>query len=141
MEEVMKVEEPGGGSRIASLAEKFDALRGKKEDLEKQIEDIKTELNGIEAELVKEMEFHEMERYPWSGGTFSRVNNFSAKIVDKVGLFDWLKNNTQDFDGLATINVRTLAAYVKGRIEEGRDLPEGVDVSTYETLRYTRNRK
>jgi len=141
MEAVMKAEEPGGGSRIASLAEKFDSLRNEKEELEKKIEVIKTDLNGVETELVKEMEFHEMERYPWSGGTFSRVSNFSAKIVDKVGLFDWLKNNTQDFDGLATIHVRTLAAYVKGRIEEGKDTPEGVDVSTYETLRYTRNRK
>lgn len=74
-------------------------------------------------------------------GRCNSIADVQVKTLDKGQLFEWLKEN--EFEDLITenVNAQTLAAFIRGRVKEGKPIPsnEIVDVTPIQRAQITRS--
>jgi len=54
------------------------------------------------------------------------IDRWSAKILDKVKAFAWLRSTGNEGLILETVNAQTLGAFAKGEVIKGNPLPDDI---------------
>lgn len=132
---------------LLELADRLKELKEKKKEFDEKLKQINTEIEVVETELVAEMMEQEIGKFERAGSTFYiNTRLFASPIADKKqDLFEALKNEGYGDLIQETVNVNSLAAFIKEQMEENEDqLPEWLDglVNVYEknTIGIRRNK-
>jgi len=121
------------GKGLAQLAEAMDDARNRKAELEERLKEVNAEFDVLRLELVPGvMEADGIERAVVSGvGRVTLTGDMHVRVSDLPTFYEWLhENGLQDLIK-ETVAPATLKAFAKGRIKEGKELPESVSVSPF----------
>jgi len=122
---------------LQELADKVAELRERKDALSAELKEINETLDDAEKDLIAEMVAEDMPKFMRNGRTFYLSVNLRASIKAdrKEDCFAWLKANGYAALVQESVNVRTLASFVKELTEDGgKPLPDilGNMLSVYE---------
>ena len=119
---------------MKDLLQRFKTLTNQKAELRSTISQIDDELKEISKQVLEEFSDKEITKVTdGEGATFYRHERTAAVIEDKGELFDWLADNGMQH--MLTVNSQTLSALVKAEIENGKEIPSGVDINKIPSLR------
>lgn len=115
---------------IPQLADNFMVLRETKEQYEAGIADVNVSLEATQRQLMERLEAQGLTKAETSGGQVlsTRVEVYPS-VTDPEAFTAHLRQ-TPDLDYLRKPHPASLAAYVRGLLEEGKDdeVPPGVSV-------------
>jgi len=118
----------GTDDDIFSFADRLQALKEQKRQLESEIKEVNTQIEEVETKLAELMLEKEIQNFTRNGQMFYLNTKIYASAVPerKEELFTWLKKNGYGDMVYETVNANSLAAFVREQIEEADELPEGL---------------
>lgn len=121
----MKSEEPIAlTSEATQLAKQYHAGRQRKDELTKQLDDVKAELDMIGEDLTKKMEELGLQTFKLEGlGTYYLQTSFYPKVLDAEKVIDWLDKNGQSNIAPRTIKGPAFKEFYQERVEHDQPIP------------------
>ncbi len=125
--------------QIFDLADKLKALKDEKKDLDSRTKEVNAEIEKTDLTLSDAMAESEVEKFTRNGSTFYLNTRLYASPIagKKEELFAALKENGYGSIVTETVNVNTLASFVKEQMAENNDeIPAWLTekISTYEKV-------
>ena len=125
--------------QIFDLADKLKALKDEKKDLDSRTKEVNAEIEKTDLTLSDAMAESEVEKFTRNGSTFYLNTRLYASPIagKKEELFAALKENGYGSMVTETVNVNTLASFVKEQMAENNDeIPAWLTekISTYEKV-------
>lgn len=118
----------------AQKIERYIRLRDYKkaadEEYKKSMERVNAAMRTLETELLAELKTQEVDSVSGDTGTVYRTTKMECTTSDREAFLNFCTEN-DEWDAL---DVKANKTYIKAMLEEGRSLPPGVKVSTYETV-------
>ena len=107
--------------RIFEVADKFKALRERKDDLQFQLKELNGTIEGVERDLIEAMTTAEVPSFKRNNALFSMVTKEypSAVPEKKMALYDVMKE--KGYESLFTINTNTLSSTLKELKKDNED--------------------
>ena len=101
-------------------------MKNHKDEIEEKLSDVNQELEALSQLLIDKMEDEDMHSFKAEDGTtiFQKTAVY-PKVVDKEVAFAWIKKNKQEH--LLSIQHMSLKAFCKDLLEQGNELPGGVE--------------
>jgi len=117
-------------SSVRELAAEFKRLKAMKEETEELLKRINGAYGMLACEFIPEAMEREGLQSPVKFDGIGRISLTADLFVSvipgrKEGLFEWLEMNNLGSLVQPTLNASTLKAFVKGRLMNGGDVPEG----------------
>ena len=110
-------------TRLTQLAKEIYDLRTEESTYSEKVKALKKKLDGLEDQLITEMNHEEMNRFDWAGkASFHISSRKFFKIENRDDLIAFLQENGDE--DLLTVNHQTLNAYAKEMLE--RKEAEGI---------------
>lgn len=110
--------------QIAAL---YNAARGRKDELEADLKVVDLEIEAYSRLLVDRFEAAGETSKTFDGGTVLSLGDEPYPTVkDQALMMAWLKR--KGLESLLTLNYQTMSSLVKNAIQEGSELPDGVDI-------------
>lgn len=127
-----------------SLAKKLAELRGKKQVLDAQVNEVDAEIDQVKLDLTTRMEETGMRKFQVAGlGTFYLQASFYPKIVgDKDELIAWLDNGGASEIAPRTVSVTRLREFYEERLEKDLPVPpiNLVDATSQVSVRFRQSK-
>ena len=125
---------------LVKLAKEYMAAKNHKDEIEDVLSVINQNLEAINQILVDKMEDENMHSFKAEDGTtiFQKTAVY-PKVVDKEVAFAWIKKNKQEH--LLSIQHMSLKSFCTELLEQGNDLPEGVECYLKTAVGYRRAAK
>ena len=125
--------------QIFDLADKLKALKDEKKDLDSRTKEVNAEIEKTDLTLSDAMAESEVEKFTRNGSTFYLNTRLYASPIagKKEELFAALKEKGYGSIVTETVNVNTLARFVKEQMAENNDeIPAWLTekISTYEKV-------
>ena len=125
--------------QIFDLADKLKALKDEKKDLASRTKEVNAEIEKTDLTLSDAMAESEVEKFTRNGSTFYLNTRLYASPIagKKEELFAALKEKGYGSIVTETVNVNTLASFVKEQMAENNDeIPAWLTekISTYEKV-------
>ncbi len=125
--------------QIFDLADKLKALKDEKKDLDSRTKEVNAEIEKTDLTLSDAMAESEVEKFTRNGSTFYLNTRLYASPIagKKEELFAALKEKGYGSIVTETVNVNTLASFVKEQMAENNDeIPAWLTekISTYEKV-------
>lgn len=115
-------------SNVFQLADRFRALKERKDALEEELSVVNEELTKVDQEMVQTMINEEIPRFTRNGKSYHLTTRiFASPVAEKKDeFFDWLSGN--GYGGMLKlgVNANTLSSWVKEQLEDKDELPEPV---------------
>jgi hypothetical protein len=109
------------------LVRLFNQAKAAKEDLEEKIKILTLELTAYTQLLVERYDDQGIEKATYEDGATVGIHVEPYPVVTDSGkLLAWVRAN--DLEAMLSLNYQTLTSLVKDAIENGKLLPDGVDV-------------
>lgn len=121
---------------IFVLADELAELKDRKKELDDELKAVNARIAEVEEQLASKMVEEEIQSFQRSGKTFYVTTKVFASAVPerRIELFAWFKDNGFGDMVQETVNANTLAAWVRERLADSDQLPEGLDelINVYE---------
>ncbi len=129
---------------LMKMVREMAEQQGRKLSAEDKLKEINARLDVLRLELIPaEMENRGLESFKLEGvGRVSLTADLYARITagKTDEFFQWLKDQKLGSLIKAAINPSTLKAFVKGRIKDGKEIPEGmVSVTPFQRASITKS--
>lgn len=124
---------------MKELHERFFNLRNQKDQLKQQLKEVQEQLNGVESDLLINLENSGLTQIKSETGTIYIRDEIYAKIVDEDHAFAWLRSNHCADLIRQTVNLKQLSATMKQHLENGQDKFPGIEASIVSKIGYRRN--
>lgn len=129
--------------RASSLTELADALEGLEDEREPHdealagIDAVYLAIEQVTTEKLVELDLESVKTS--TGGKFSIDKQIDAVKVDNLALVKWIKQH--EMDEVLSVHGQTLSAMVRRRVENGEEVPDGVQVKNRDKLKFAAPRK
>lgn len=130
-----KVELYAAGS-LDDLTSTFDALEEKMQVAEAELKSLKQETEAVTRAILRKMEDTNLDSMVQNGRRWTVSHEIYPQVKDKVALREWCEKNGM-VDTLIVPH-QTLKATVKGALESGDSMPDGVELYLKPGLRRTK---
>jgi hypothetical protein len=112
---------------VRSKMERIKELREVKANLKQELDTVNGELEELNVKVTDFFESHRIQSLKIEGlGNFYLNRALYPAIEDKEVCYNWLKK-TGDYELLLSFNTNKFKAYYKERLENGQELPDGVN--------------
>ena len=114
---------------LKGIVDQLAMAKDKKSELAEMQSQIQSEIDTIEAELIKRMDAMQLKSFRLSDGRLiSNVVSSYISVTDKDALYPWLKS--MGFEDMFTVNAKTLSGFVNDRIRSREEVPPGIEQYT-----------
>lgn len=129
----MKSEEPVAlSSEAIQLARKYAEICTKKDELNKQLDDLKAEQDMVAVDLKNKMEEIGLQKFGLEGiGTYYLQTSFYPKILDQDVIIDWLDKNNLSTIAPRTVKGPAFKEMYQERMEKDLPLPPAAAVDAH----------
>lgn len=116
--------------KVARYIRLRDYKKAADDEFKKSMERVNAAMRTLESELLEELNTLGVDRIGSDDGTAYRKVEMSCTTLDRDEFLRFCREN-EEWDAL---DVKANKTYVRAMLEEGRELPPGVKVSTFETV-------
>lgn len=122
------------GLDASELARTFSIERNAKRDLEAQVKLHNCELEALSQLLVETLEGSSLQKIQLSTGEVCFIQDEPfASVTDRELMLSWLRK--KKLQRLLSVNIKTLNAFIKELLVEGKPIPPGTAVYLRTTAR------
>jgi hypothetical protein len=122
------------GMALNQMIFAMNDLRQEKDRLEEQLKGINARYDVLRHELIPATMEENGVASPYNVTGLGRITltaDLRVRVVQKTGLFDWLRDNRLGDLIQETVNAATLKASLKKRIIEGKEIPDSVECQAF----------
>jgi hypothetical protein len=109
----------------------WNVFEGKKSAIERELSEINANITAIERNAFEHMDGRNIEDTTVGTGYFTRDTGVTAKQIDRAAVTKWALETMPD---IVSVHAGTLNTQVKHALEHGGDLPEGIDIESFDRI-------
>jgi hypothetical protein len=111
---------------LTELTVTFDTLDERVQEAEALVKSLKQEIEAVTRAILRKMEATNLDSMSQNGRRWTVSHEIYPQVKDKVALREWCEKNGM-IDTLIVPH-QTLKATVKGALESGDSMPDGVEL-------------
>ena len=125
-----------------SIEDKLKALarlRWQKTEIKNQLDCTEALIEQAQAEIVDEFESRQIKSMKLDGiGNFVMRVSSSPRVNDPVLLRNWMEGKGIEWEVICALNAKKLQGFYNERLENGEELPSGVETYTKAIIALTK---
>jgi hypothetical protein len=109
----------------------WNDFEDQKAGLERALSECNANITALERLVFEHMDAADMEDITAGNGYFTRDTGISAKQIDRAGVTKWALEHMPD---IVSVHAGVLNSQVKHALDVGGDLPEGIDIESFDRI-------
>jgi hypothetical protein len=102
-----------------------------KQGLERALSEVNANITALERNVFEHMDAADMEDMTLGNGKFSRDTGVYARQIDRAKVTAWALETMPD---IVSVHAGTLNSQVKHALDVGGDLPDGIDIESFDRI-------